>query len=183
MNALAGVLYVLGFIPYIRVIVRKEIKPSIASWIIWASLDTITIAGMYAKDAVNGQIIGACLGAWMVVVLTLKYGHPGWKRMDTFYISGAALSIVLWQIFKSPVLGIITSTSVVVLGLIPTFVSTWKNPKREDKLSWTIFWVSCVFAVLAIPQWTLADASQPIGFLVTETTMMYLLYARKRKTR
>src|SRR5581483_6426724 len=68
LSVLAGILFIVGFVPYIRAIVRKETKPAKASWIIWASLDSITIAGMYAKDAVNGQIVGACLGAWVVVI-------------------------------------------------------------------------------------------------------------------
>lgn len=63
LSLLAGVLFVAGFVPYIRAIVRGQTKPAKASWIIWATLDTITIAGMYAKDAVNGQILGAVLGA------------------------------------------------------------------------------------------------------------------------
>lgn len=63
LSVLAGLLFIAGFIPYIRAILRKETKPAKASWIIWASLDTITIAGMYAKDTVNGQILGAVIGA------------------------------------------------------------------------------------------------------------------------
>ena len=182
MSALAGLLYVVGFIPYIRAIVRKETKPTKVSWIIWASLDSITIAGMYAKDTINGQILGACMGAWVVAVLALKYGTSGWTKLDKFCLSGAILATVLWQVFGNPVLGIATSVSVVFLGCIPTFVSAWKDASRENKLAWTIFWVSCVFAVMAIPDWTLADAAQPISFFATETIMMYLLYARKIKT-
>ena len=106
LNILAGVLYLLGYIPYIRAIVHKETKPAMVSWIIWASLDTIAIAGMYAKDAVNGQILGACLGAWVVVAFTLKYGALGWTRRDTFYACGAILGIILWQVFSNPVLAI-----------------------------------------------------------------------------
>ncbi len=179
-SVLAGVLFFVGFIPYILSVIRKETKPAKASWIIWASLDTITIAGMYAKDAVNGQILGAVLGAWVVVGFALKYGTPGWTKLDKFCLCGAVFGIVLWQVFSNPVLGIMTSLGVAFLGSIPTFVSAWKDPGREDKLAWTIFWISCVCAVIAIPQWTLADAGQPITFGVIESIMMYILYIRSR---
>ena len=173
---IAGALYIVGFIPYIRAILHKQIKPAKTSWIIWASLDTITIAGMYAKDSINGQIIGAITGAWIVVIFVLKFGTPGWSKLDIFCLSGAIIGVTLWQLFDNPMFGIIISLVIVFLGSVPTFVSAWKNPSHEDKLTWTIFWFSCIFAMIAIPQWTLADAAQPLTFFIIESIMIYLLY-------
>ena len=136
LSIIAGFLFILEFVPYIRAILRKKTKPAKASWIIWASLDTITLAGMFFKEAVNGQILGAVLGAWVVVAFTLKYGTLGfWTKLDKFCLTGAVLGIVLWQVFSNPVLGIMTSLSVVFLGSIPTFASAWKDPSRENKLA------------------------------------------------
>lgn len=181
LSIVAGLLFIAAFVPYIRAIVRGDTKPAKASWVIWASLDSITIAGMYSKDAVNGQILGAVLGAWTVAVLAFRYGTPGWTLLDKFCLGGAVLGIVLWQVFSNPVLGIVTSLLVVFLGSIPTFTSAWKDPSKEDRTAWTIFWSSCVVAVVAIPSWTLQDASQPITFFVIESIMMYILYVRKEK--
>jgi len=178
LSIVAGLLFIAAFVPYICAIVRGDTKPAKASWVIWASLDSITIAGMYSKDAVNGQILGAMLGAWTVAVLTLRYGTPGWTLLDKFCLGGAVLGIALWQAFSNPVLGIVTSLSVVFLGSIPTFMSAWKDPSKEDRTAWTIFWLSCVVAVVAIPSWTLQDASQPITFFAIESIMMYILYFR-----
>lgn len=180
LSIIAGVLFIVAFVPYIRAILRGEAKPVKTSWLIWATLDSITIAGMYAEGTVNGQILGAVLGAWTVAVLALKYGTPGWTKLDKFCLVGAVLGIVLWQMFSNPVLGIITSLSVVFLGSIPTFSSAWKDPSREDRTAWTIFWLSCVPAVGAVPQWTLADAAQPVTFFAIESIMMYILYFRPR---
>lgn len=178
LSVLAGGLFVLGFVPYIVAILRGKTKPAKASWIIWASLDSITLAGMFFKGAVNGQILGAVLGAWVVVALALKYGVSGWTRLDRFCLIGAVLGIALWQVFSDPMLGIATSLCVVFVGSIPTFASAWKDPSKEDKLAWTIFWVSCICAVIAIPQWTLVDAAQPLVFFAVENIMMYILYIR-----
>lgn len=180
LTVIAGVLFIIGFVPYIRAIVRKETKPTTASWLIWATLDTITLAGMFFKNAVNGQIIGAVLGAWVVVVLALIYGTRGWTKLDKYCLGGAVLGIVLWLVFDNPVFGIVISNVVVFLGAIPTFKSAWGDPSREDKVAWTIYWLSCVVAVLAIPAWTLADATQPVTFFVIETIMMYIVYIRAR---
>jgi hypothetical protein len=136
---------------------------------------------MIAKKTVNGQIVGAVIGAWVVGILAMKFGTPGWKKLDKFCLVGAVLGIVLWVIFKNPVFGIITSLGVVFIGAIPTFVAAWKRPQDENRTAWTIFWLSCVFAVIAIPRWTLEDAAQPLTFFLIESVMMYLLFLRRRR--
>lgn len=176
-----GIFAVAGFIPYIRAIVLKETKPAKASWIIWAVLDTITFFGMYAKHSLNGQMIGIIAGVWIVVVLALKYGESGWTILDKSCLFGAFIGIILWIVFDSPVLGIMMSLSIIFLGSIPTFVSAWKDPSRENKLGWVIYWFSCVFTLAALPAWTVEDAAQPIIFFLIETVMIYILFVRPRR--
>jgi hypothetical protein len=189
LSVVAGLLYLVAFALYIRAILRDrhlpagtpgKTEPSKASWIIWASLDSITISGMYVEGTVNGQILGAVIGAWIVVGYAMKYGTPGWTILDKFCLVGAVLGIVLWQMFSSPILGVMISLSVVFLGSIPTFVSAWKDPSRENKFAWVIFTISCVCAIIAIPHWTLADAAQPITFFAVEAVMIYILFVRPR---
>jgi hypothetical protein len=129
---------------------------------------------------VNGQILGAVVGVWIVIILALKRGTPGWTNLDKLCLVGAALGIVLWQTFNNPVLAIVTSQIVIFLGSIPTFVSAWQDPSRENKLAWTIYWISCILAVFAIPKWTFQDAGQPINFLLIESIMMFILYVRPK---
>lgn len=178
LSVVAGILFVVGFVPYIRAILVGTTKPAKASWIIWASLDTITFAGMCVQHSLNGQIVGAVVGAWVVVALALKYGIKGWTILDQLCLIGAIFGIILWKLFSNATLGIVTSNAVVFLGSIPTFVSAYKDPTKEDKVGWTIFWVSCICAVAAIPKLTLDDAVQPIVFCSIETIMMFLLYVK-----
>ena len=182
-SVVSGFLFVFAFFPYGRAIVRGETKPAKASWIIWATLDLITLIGMFAKHTTNGQIIGAVIGAWTVAALSLKYGNPGWTKLDKLCLGAGVVGILLWQVFSNPVLGIITSLSVVFFGSFPTFESAWTDPSRENKIAWTILWVSCVCAIIAIPKWTLADAAQPITFTIIESVMMYILYVHARTIR
>ncbi|TAL49889.1 hypothetical protein EPN81_04385 [Patescibacteria group bacterium] len=182
-NVLAGVLFVAAFVPYIRAILKKQAQPMKSTWLIWATLDTITLAGMWANDSVNGQITGAILGAWTVTILAFKFGESGWSLLDKLCLAGAALGIILWQTFDNPTLGMMTSLSVIFLGSIPTFVSAWKDPNKENKLAWWIYWASCVCALIGVPNWTLQDAAQPITFFAIETIMVFILTYRPIKLR
>lgn len=182
LSILAGVIYVGGYIPYIRAILQGETKPSKTSWLIWAALDSIIVAAMLVKHTVNGQILGAVTGSWIVVALAMKHGEPGWTMLDKFCLGGAALGLLLWQTFQSPVLGVLTSLIVMIIGSIPTFVSAWKYPEHEDRIAWTMYWFSCVIALIAIPRWTILDAAQPCAFTAIESVMMYLLWLRPLRT-
>lgn len=177
-NVLAGVLFIAAFVPYICAILKKVARPMKSTWLIWATLNTITFVGMWTEDTVNGQITGAILGSWIVTILAFKYGESGWTLLDKFCLAGTALGIVLWQTFDSPTLGIVTSLSVVFLGSIPTFVSAWKDPSRENRVAWWIYWASCVCALLAVPKWTWQDASQPVTFFAIESIMVFILTYR-----
>jgi len=195
LSVISGLIFMIGFIPYVLSILGWRInltgstiwfgkapatKPAKVSWIIWGTLDWISFAGMWASHTVNGQITGACIGVLIVIGFAWKYGEKGWSKLDQFSLAGAVLGVLLWWAFDNPVMGIVTSCIVASIGSIPTFVSAWKDPSREDKLAWTIFTISCVLALIAIPQWTLADAAQPMTFAVIEFTMMYILYVRPR---
>ena len=188
-TAVAGILMMAGFVPYIRAILRdrhlpadapNRTTPMKASWIIWTTLDTITLAGMIAKGTVNGQMIGTIIGAYITVGLVLKFGKSGWTKLDKRCLGGAALGITLWALTRNPVAGIATSCAVLFLGSIPTFESAWEDPSRENRAAWTLYWLSCLSALAAIPAWTIADALQPITFATVETTMMVILYIRPR---
>ena len=107
LNVLAGILVVSGFLPYIYTVVRGRTTPSKASWVIWASLDVLAAAGMYASGSLNGQIVGAAAGAWTVALLALWYGERGWTSLDKMCLLGGGTGIVLRLTMGSPLAAII----------------------------------------------------------------------------
>lgn len=180
LSFLAGPLFLLGFARYGQAIWREETKPAKASWVIWWSVDTIVLAGMIAAGSVNAQIIGAVLGSGVIAILALIYGTPGWTKLDVFCLVGAVLGIALWMGTNNPVLGIVICSGVIFLGSIPTFISAWEDPCREDRIAWTIYWLSCVFAVVGVSAWTLADATQPLTFFAIESIVMALIFIPRK---
>lgn len=181
-SALAGLLFVAGFVPYVRAILRGEAKPSKASWIIWAALDIMALVGMMSEGTVNGHIVGAVCGASTVALLALRYGKPGWETVDIVCLIGGIVGIALWVAFDNPTIGLVASMSGMLIGSIPSYTGAWNDPGRENKIAWTLFWVSCVLAIIAIPRWTFADAAQPLTFFAIESVMIYIIYFRPRAT-
>ncbi len=167
-----------SYIPFIYGMMRKTkpTKPIKTTWFIWSCLNTILMASMYFGNSLNKQIIGATFGTWIVFFFSLKYGMPGWKRIDKFCLASAAIAIALWQMFDNPLIGIMASLGAISIGTVPTMTSIWEDPSRESKLAWTFNWFSCLCMLLAIPQWTLAKASQPTVYFILSTIIMVALY-------
>lgn len=182
---LSGIVMAVAILPYVASVFRGETKPSKATWLIWASLDAITLAGMWASEALNWQMPVNLAGSATIAILSLRYGLPGWTTLDKVCLAGASAGIALWLMFSDPVLAILSALAASVIGSWPTFVSTYEDPSRENRVGWTLSFVSCVLAVLAVPDWTLAHAAQPVAFLLIMGTMMVLLYvpARARAVR
>jgi len=183
------VIYVLGFILYVRPIWRTrklapgtpgKIEPQKASWTVWAILDTIIMFGMYAKHALNGQILGAIAGTWTVVGLAFKFGKRGWDTRDKVCLAIGLAGIGLWKLFASAELGIICGLAGALIAAWPTYQETWNNPGHEDKLAWTTFSVGCVFALIAVPQWDIANAAMPIVFAAIDIPVTLMIYFRPR---
>ncbi len=177
LNMTAGMLVVLGFIPYFISIMRHRIMPSIVTWVIWATVDIIVLAGMFTENTLNAQIVGATFCACVVVVLSVFYGEYYWSKYDKYCLVGAALGITIWSISGSALAGIVINSAVNFVGSIPTFSSALKNPDNEDGFAWTVWILSSIANMAAIPTWTLAYATQPVTFFTIMLVMMYLLYA------
>jgi len=183
LSLLSGILQVAGFFPYGYATIKGRTKPAKASWLIWAVLDTITLVGMYAANSLNGQIIGAVVGVWVIVALAFNYGKPGWAMLDVVCLAGGAFGIALWQMFDNPTLAIVTSLTVVAIGAIPTITNAFVHPEEEDRIAWLLYTLAAVAAIFAIPKWDLDNAAQPITFFVVEAIMMWLLWVRPRSRR
>jgi hypothetical protein len=147
------------------------------TWIIWATLDSITLYGMWTTNTLNFQIVGAVCGAWIVAALAVKYGEAGWTALDTFCSCGAALGIALMML-GIPTLGILASVGSTFIASFPTFRSAWNDPSKEDGFAWIVYWLSCYAAVHAIPAITLADIAQPTCFFAIESIMLALIFVK-----
>ena len=178
MNTLSGVLFFVGFLPYVWTIVNGQTVPSPVSWAIWASVDTLALMAMRKEKATSGQLTGAVCGAWVVTTLALVFGKPAIGSIEWVSITGAVTGIILWQKTGNALTQIVCSQVAVFIGAIPTFANAYSNPSLEDPIAWSICLASCICALFAIKKWNLANALQPLTFTTIETIMVFLIVIR-----
>lgn len=182
LSILAGLLAVLSYFPYGLAIWRKQTKPSRATWLIWSTLDIVIWFGMFAKNAQNIQMSVVVVGALIITILALRHGKPGWSRIDIFCMACGCVGIILLLFLSNPIVGLSVGLVVNMIGSIPTLISSWQDPTRENRAGWLLMSLSSLCATLAIPSLTIADAGQPITFLFLGSVMIYILFLRNRPT-
>lgn len=175
--ALIVALVVVGFVPYIWEVVTRRTKPVRGTWLVYAALDVSVTLNMWLAGTLNALMVAGLIGSTIVFVLTLFLGDPGWELEEKLCLVGAVVALVLAAV--CPALGEKFGLLVMVLGSVPMFVKTWRDPSREDRFAWNAWTTSCVLAVLAVPAWTVAHLAQPVTFMAIQGTMFVIVNFRR----
>lgn len=174
---LAGVVCLLGFVPYIYDTIRGRTRPDKATWIIWTVLGVIIAASYYSSGARDSFWVTAAYPAGMLIVVALsfKYGKEGWSALDKACLLGAGAGLALWAATRDPALALYLTTSVDAIGGIPTIKKAYDEPQSESAWGWGLFLIANTLNLLAISEWTLAMAFYPVYVFILCIIMMALI--------
>ena len=182
-GGIAGLLALAAYVPYIIAILRRQAKPSLASWFIWAIMDVL-IVGSYFSAGARSTLwvpISFMIGAVTVTTLLLKYGEKSWSRLETICSICAGTSIAMWIAIKSPLPTLLLNIAIVSLGAIPTIQKAYRDPSGESRLAWTLFGAASVANLFAVEKWEFAIWIFPVSVFLIEGTMSALvLWPRKK---
>lgn len=174
----AGTLQVGAFIPYILAILYRGAKPTQATWINYAILDTVLFVGMCLEGVFNWQMLGIVLGVWIILVLSIEHGIKKWGNLERFCLVSIPMGILISIGFASPIWAMIINLILIVLASIPTFLSGWKDPTRESLLAWSMSSIACGI-VITIGKHDVINLLQPVIFLMVNGSMVTILATRR----
>ena len=184
LRTIAGLLGLSGFVPYIWTTLSGKTTPARTSWLIWGALNFLTLLAMAAKGADYRQLACVTIGSWIVAFLGLiKKGDPRWHAIEKICVVAAVVAVILWKaVFHDSTAGLIASLIAILIGCISTWQKAWREPKGENLTAWVVFCASSLLATVAVKEWTIAEAAQPVVFLANQIATVSIILFRRRRT-
>ena len=157
LTIIATVIGVVAFIPYLKDTFSLRTKPHAYSWLIWTITMGTAVVGIWYGGGGWGALnltVGT-LFVFAVFLFSLKYGEKNITRSDTVILIAALLAIVVWWQLDKPLISVLMVSAIDVIGYIPSFRKSYQEPWSETLISWILFSVSNIFAILALKEYNL----------------------------
>lgn len=180
-GGIAGLLSASAFVPYLVAVVRRETRPSLASWMIWTAVGALLCASYWASGARAAIWVSVSyvLGPLLTLGFCLKYGERTWTRFDLGCLFAAALSLVLWGVTGDPVVALALNVGIDLLGALPTIRKSWSDPGSEDRTAWALFMSGNIVNLFALDSWAPRMSAYPL-YLFAVTVVVNVLLSRPR---
>lgn len=182
-SSIAVVLALGSYIPYLRDISRGKTKPHTFSWFIWGLLHWIGFAASVVKGGGAGSwVTGAsALACSTVFVIALVKGETKLHPYDWVSLSGALVALIFWWFTNEPTFSVMLVALIDILGFIPTFRKTYKNPYEETAITYFIGSIYFLLSLIALESYSISTWFYPATIIIVNTAFVAMIYVRKKR--
>lgn len=183
-GVLAGAIALVAYVVYIRSIIKGETKPNKTTWWIWTFMGAVVGVSYYFSGAESTMwvAISEFIGPLSIALLSLKYGTGGIEdKTDLICLFGALFSIILWIIFDSPVIALVTNLAVDIFAALPTIRHIRHNPKDESLFAWFITWIADCVNMFAIDKPIFGVIIYPLYMFIIDGVMVGVLWFSNKR--
>lgn len=183
LGTIAVILTFLGYIPYIRDILKNKTTPHIYSWFLWGFVTALAFALQMVDHAGPGAYVtlaAAFLCGVVLILSVVRKGGKDIKPIDGVFITLAFISLGFWLVAKQPVVSAILTTVTDLLGFMPTIRKTWNKPWSETL---SFYWANTFrfgLAMFALNRYTIMTAFYPIAWLLANGSFAVMLMVRRK---
>lgn len=183
LGAIALLLALVAYAPYIKDIIRHKTKPHAFSWLTWSVLAGIAFSVQLANNGGPGawmMAFTAC-ATLLIFLLSLHYGEKNILFVDWVSLCLAGAALLLWIVTDKPLLSIVLISFIdAVGGFFPTFRKVISKPHEETAVIYLIYAVSLGLSVLALSNLSLLNALYPASFVLINLAMGLFIIFRRR---
>jgi len=159
-GSVSALLIIVSGVPYMWDIYTGKVeRPVVTSWILWLVIGVILLVSSYTAGASLATtlpaMVAGVLNPAIIVYLSWRYGSYTLNRVDKACILVCIITISVWQITDSALLGIIGGILADAIAAIPQIIKSWKDPSDEPVFPWTMFCFASSINFLAIDVWIL----------------------------
>ncbi len=177
---ISSLLTVACTLPYIIDVLRQKTKPRIVSWLNWSLLSAIAGAASFSDHQYAAAVLSfsATIETMIVVILGWKYGDRTIAKFDIYCQIAALIGLMLWFVFNSPALAVISSVGIDLVATLPTLKHAWEKPHEETTITFALAGVAAVFTVAAAKEARITSLANPIYLIFINFLLAGILIGR-----
>ncbi|MCK4842386.1 MAG: hypothetical protein KAT04_10995 [Methylococcales bacterium] len=182
LSAAAIALTFIAFFPYIRSILRGEIKPHVFSWIIWGATTLVAFFAQLDDDGGVGAWpigISGVITLFIALLAYIKKSDIAITKTDWLFFITAMSSLPFWYFTSDPLWAVIILTAVDVFGFGPTIRKTYIDPYSESQLFFTLFVIRNIIASIALENYSLTTLLFPVVIAIACGILMLMIAYRR----
>jgi len=169
LSVVAAIIMLLSTIPYIVDIVKGKTKPNIVTWFVWSVLIGIGAAALFAENQVPAALLllGDGIATFAVVLFGLKHGKAKLDAFDAGCFIGAIVGLILWLIFDSPMIAVVATIVIDLIGTMPTIRHSWFHPEEETVITFALGVIATTLTLISLPSYEFAAWIYPAYLLLS----------------
>ncbi|MBD3362991.1 hypothetical protein GF362_04695 [Candidatus Dojkabacteria bacterium] len=141
--------------------------------LIITSLSTVSLLAQGNKTAV-WLAFASMLQSTVIFLLSLKYGMGGKSGFDILCLLIAFLGIILWQVTRNPIFGLVFSVFADFIGMVPAILKTYRQPETEVWLFFALDTIAALLNLLVVSNYTFSEVLFPVYIFVINLVMVFL---------
>jgi len=171
-----------AYVVALRQMYAGSYRPNAFSRLIWMLLAINSLAAVIATEGSIGAIIFSIVmltGSTAMSLASIKKGTWQFGRLELVCLVMLALSGLVWFLSPLPLLTLVITRVIHLVGALPTIKRVWRDPASESSLFWLLFTISSVFAVVASGPVAWTAVIMPLYYVVFDG-VIFALAVRKR---
>ena len=171
-----------GYVPYIKQMLRRQTMPHAYSWLTWAVLATVAFGVQAGGKGGPGAWLQAltAVATFSIFLLSLRYGHKDIQLADKISLFFAGVAFVLWLFTNQPLAAaILISIIEAAGGFFPTFRKSYNQPYEETAISYLTYATSVPFSIAALENYSAANIVYPVAVLFLNASAFVFLMVRR----
>lgn len=180
----AGVVGILGAVPYLASILKGSARPNLVTWGVWTFLNVMAVAAALGVGAIETAIyaFGNTLATGAIVALGWKTGTRRLTTFDLICLGLALLGLALWGLTGHAALAVVFDVAVNLVAVLPTVVHAWSAPREEVVTAYAIGIAGALLALAAQPSFRWIAAAIPLVIVLNNGSVVAVALARRGGT-
>lgn len=178
----ALILNLIGYVPYIRDILRNRVKPHRITWGVWAILTTIAAVNQVINGGGYSSLffISTAFVVGITFLLSIRYGTGGASQIDRICLFLALVLFVYWVTVRDTRTSTVLAVAIDAIGAIPTIVKIYYHPETETYIQWSLAGIAGIFTMLAVPRFDWVLLIYPLYVPIMNGIIVGLKFIRER---